>query len=133
MTQGAADRKLLSSGTILLRCTFVGGDDERGGFTGEQLRYPCKLRRHICAECGMHRGEHGGRPSVGVRVRDEDLPPRKRAVFRARGELQPMVMGLGGGEDEGDGEREGQAWATADAIAKGKRGARRRRAAWREL
>ena len=62
-----------------LRCTFAGGDG-RGGFTGEQLRYPCKLRQHICAKCGMHRGEHN-RPYAGVR---DDLLPRCPRASAAR-------------------------------------------------
>jgi hypothetical protein len=120
MPRQGADKKPLNS--TILRCAFVGGD-ERGGFTGEQLRYPCKLRRHICARCGMHRGEHG------AGIRDEHLPPRKRSVFRRLGESQ--LLDLGGGND--DDKREGQARTPGDVIAKGKRGARRRRALWCEL
>jgi hypothetical protein len=115
MPRQGDDKKPPSS--TILRCAFV-GDDERGGFTGEQLRYPCKLRRHICAKCGMHRGEHG-RPNAGIR--DEHLPPRKRSVFRRQGEIQLLDL-LGGGKD--DDKREGQSWTPGDAIAKGKRGAR---------
>ncbi|EES07605.2 hypothetical protein BDA96_04G335900 [Sorghum bicolor] len=125
MPRQGADTKPLSS--TVLRCAFVGGD-ECGGFTGEQLRYPCKLRRHICARCGMHRGEHGcSRPNAGIW--DEHLPPRKRSVFRRLGEFQPLD--LGGGEDED--KTEGQTWTPGDAMAKGKRAARRRRASWCEL
>ncbi|RLM78010.1 hypothetical protein C2845_PM12G28480 [Panicum miliaceum] len=117
MTQeGASNTKPLR---IILRCTFAGGD-ERGGFTGEQLGYPCKLRRHICAKCGMHRGEHN-RPYAGVR--DDLLPPRKRSAFRSLGEFQ--LLGLSGGEEE---EEEGQVLLTGSAITKGKRGPRRKRA-----
>ena len=115
-----------------LRCTFAGGDG-RGGFTGEQLRYPCKLRQHICAKCGMHRGEHN-RPYAGVR--DDLLPPRKRCAFRRLGEFQPL--GLGGGEEQKEEEEGkeapplevgvGQVLLTSSSITKGKRGPRRKRA-----
>ncbi|KAG2654357.1 hypothetical protein PVAP13_1NG485200 [Panicum virgatum] len=113
-----------------LRCTFAGGDG-RGGFTGEQLRYPCKLRQHICAKCGMHRGEHN-RPYAGVR--DDLLLPRKRCAFRRLGECQ--LLGLKGGEEEEEEEEEeealpleeGQVLLTSSAITKGKRGSRRKRA-----
>ncbi|PAN08473.1 hypothetical protein PAHAL_1G415500 [Panicum hallii] len=114
MTQeGASNTKTLR---IILRCTFA------GGFTGEQLRYPCKLRRRICARCGMHRGEHN-RPYAGVR--DDLLPPRKRSAFRRLGEFQ--LLGLSGGEEEEE-EEEGQVLLTGSAITKGKRGPRRKRA-----
>ncbi|OEL21489.1 hypothetical protein BAE44_0017492 [Dichanthelium oligosanthes] len=66
MTQQGADNKKEKPLCIILRYTFA------GGFTGE-LRYPCKLRQHICAKCGMHRGEHN-MPYAGIR--DELLPPR---------------------------------------------------------
>jgi hypothetical protein len=59
-------------------CTrFVGGDNQHGAFRGEQLRFPCKLRRYICARCGMRRGEHHH-----AGVSEELLPPRKRSAFR---------------------------------------------------
>lgn len=126
------DKKPLQ-GSAVLRCTFVGGD-ERGGFTGEQLRYPCKLRRHICAKCGMHRGEHC-RPYAGVR--DEDLPPRKRSVFRRLGEFQLLDLDVGGGKEDDVKEEEPEEGQIDDALAitktKGKRGPRRRRAAWCEF
>ncbi|KAF8730249.1 hypothetical protein HU200_017227 [Digitaria exilis] len=126
----------------ILRCTFP------GGFTGEQLvRYPCKLRRHICARCGMHRGEHiSVVPNAGVVDRDHLLPPRKRSPFRRPGgEFQPPPGLAGGGEkkreaqvveEEGgaasaavlpEEDEEGQSW-TGSAIAKGKRAPRRKRA-----
>ncbi|KAJ1281228.1 hypothetical protein BS78_04G291300 [Paspalum vaginatum] len=123
MTQQGADKKPLSS-SIVLWCTFVGGDGE---VTGQQLRYPCKLRRHICARCGMHRGDH----SAGIRDEDGLLPPRKRSAFRMLlGEFQ--LLDLGGGKLK-DGEKreevleEGQIWS-GDAVPKGRRGPRRRRA-----
>ncbi|OEL21485.1 hypothetical protein BAE44_0017497 [Dichanthelium oligosanthes] len=124
MTQQGADDKKEKPLCIILRCTFAGGD-ERAGFTGEQLRYPCKLRRHICTKCGMHRGEHN-RPYAGIR--DNLLPPCKRAAFRRLGEFQ--LQGLGGGEEEKEAAlplEEGQVW-TGSAITKGKRAPRRKRA-----
>ncbi|RLN07694.1 hypothetical protein C2845_PM11G24350 [Panicum miliaceum] len=106
---------------IILRCTFA------GGFTGEQLRFPCKLRRHICAKCGMHHAEHN-RPYAGVK--DDLLPPRKRSAFRRLGECQ--LLGLGSGEEEEEEKEalpleEGQVLLTGSAITKGKRGPRTRR------
>nr|CAB3447984.1 unnamed protein product [Digitaria exilis] len=127
----------------ILRCTFA------GCFTAEPqlIRYPCKLRRHICARCGMHRGEHiNVVPNAGVVDRDHLLPPRKRSAFRRPGgEFQPPPGLAGGGEkkreaqvveEEGgaasaavlpEEEEEGQSWS-GSAIAKGKRGPRRKRA-----
>ncbi|CAN6233264.1 unnamed protein product [Urochloa humidicola] len=99
----------------ILRCTFAGGD-ELGGFSGEQLRYPCKLRRHICAKCGVHRGEH-----KYAGVRDDLLPPRKRSSFRRPGEFQ--LTGIGGGEEK----EKRQVWI-GSPITKGKRSPRRKRA-----
>ncbi|CAN6239282.1 unnamed protein product [Urochloa humidicola] len=114
--EGASNTKPLC---IILRCTFAGGD-----FTGEQLRYPCKLRRHICAKCGMHRGEHNY-----AGVRDELLPPRKRSAFRRPGEFQ--LPGIGGGEEKEKKEalplEEGQVWIGSE-ITKGKRSPRKKRA-----
>ncbi|RCV08554.1 hypothetical protein SETIT_1G335700v2 [Setaria italica] len=124
--EGAGSKKPLCT---TLRCTFAGGDDERGGFTGEQLRYPCKLRRHICAKCGMHRGEHD-KPYAGVS--DDLLPPRKRSTFRRLGEFQ-VLQGLGSGCEEEEKEAappldEGPSCWSGSAITKGKRGPRRKRA-----
>ncbi|CAL4885577.1 unnamed protein product [Urochloa decumbens] len=109
---------------MIIRCTFAGGD-ERGGCTGEQLRYPCKLRRHICAKCGMHRGEHSY-----AGVRDELLPPRKRSAFRRPGEFQLPGIASGGEEKEKREAlplEEGQVWI-GSPITKGKRSPRRKRA-----
>ncbi|CAL5056025.1 unnamed protein product [Urochloa decumbens] len=121
MTQeGASNTKPLC---MIRRCTFAGGD-ERGGCTGEQLRYPCKLRRHICAKCGMHRGEHSY-----AGVRDDLLPPRKRSAFRRPGELQ--LPGIAGGGEEEKREaltlEEGQVWI-GSPITKGRRSPRKKRA-----
>ncbi|KAL6912047.1 hypothetical protein ACP4OV_000852 [Aristida adscensionis] len=132
MEQGGSKTKLLVTIKVS-RCAFVGGD-EHGGFTGEQLRFPCKLRRHICARCGMHRGEHlraGGKPAI----REELLPPRKRAAFRRPFQAPAAAAtaaagggGGGGGKEEKKMElEEGEIW-TGDAITKRKRGPRRKRA-----
>ncbi|XP_062221351.1 uncharacterized protein LOC133920786 [Phragmites australis] len=118
--QGANKKHLVVRITIP-RCTFSGGD-ENGAFTGEQLRYPCKLRRHICARCGKHRGEHR-RASAGIW--EEHLPPRKRPMFRRLGQ-QFLRQGGGKMEKREEGE-EGEIW-NGDAITKGKRGPRRKRA-----
>ncbi|TVU28707.1 hypothetical protein EJB05_20237, partial [Eragrostis curvula] len=103
-----ANKKPLS---MTPRCKFVGGDKD-GAFTGEQLRFPCKLRRYICARCGMHRGDHQYEG-----IRDEQLPPWKRSVFRRLVQFQVKEEAL----------EEGEIWS-GDVVTKGTRAPRRKRA-----
>ncbi|BAS81132.1 uncharacterized protein [Oryza sativa Japonica Group] len=98
-------------------CTTFAGGEEDGAFTEKQRKYPIKMRRRICASCGLRRTEHRADAGVGD---EHHLPPRKRLLLR-RGCAKEE-------EPQPEPEEEVETWSgDAIIVTRGKRAPRKKR------